>query len=93
MRRSLTVLVCALALTASVPTAQDDKTPKLTDVQRLTVVATVQRAELAQQRLENAQLRAQAAARDVDVLLKSLQVQGYTLDLETMAYVPKAPAK
>ena len=55
-------------------------------------------------RIENAQLKAQAAQRDFDqarsdlaALVQSLQREGFTLDLQTLTYTkkpePKAPEK
>lgn len=56
--------------------------PKLTDEQK----ATIQSALL---RLDNARLRAELAARDVSELLRSLQVPGYDLNMQTLEYQAK----
>jgi hypothetical protein len=80
-------LALALVVAQAAPAAKPPPGPTLSDVQRLTILTTMQRAEIAQ-------LRAQAAQRDLEALLKSLELQGYTLDLQTLTYTPvKAPAK
>ena len=76
----------ALALAVFVGQAATPPTPApLSDVQKLTILTTVQRLEIAQ-------LRAQAAQRELEGLLKSLQLPGYTLDLNTLTYVPQRPS-
>ena len=67
--------------------------PQLSDVQKLTI------RNLALT-LDNAQLRAQQAQRDFDAareaigkLVQSLQVDGYTLDLQRLEYVKKVEPK
>ncbi len=74
-----------IALCACTAGAQPNPTtpPTLTDVQKLTLLTTVQRFEIAQ-------LRAQAAQRELQTLLKSLEIQGFTFDLQTMSYSPAA---
>jgi hypothetical protein len=64
------------------PAPAKPATPQLSEVQRLTVIATVQRVEIAK-------LRAEAAQREWEALLKSLDVPGYSLDVQTLTYVKK----
>jgi hypothetical protein len=69
--------------------AQAPAQPTLSEVQRLTVLTAVQRFEIAQ-------LRAQAAQKELEGLLKSLEKPGYTFELQTMTYlkaVPSPPSK
>jgi hypothetical protein len=59
------------------------KAPALTAEQKAALGA-------AMLRLENAQLRAQIAARDAADLVRALQQPGYDLNLQTLEYQPKA---
>lgn len=68
------------------------KPPSITEVQRLQLVTVALR-------LENAQLKAQAAQRDFDqalqertALVASLQVQGFVFDPGTLTYRPAESA-
>lgn len=81
-------LVVALLVIVS-QTAPRGATPVVTELQRLQVETLTQKIELAQ-------LRAQAAQRDFDdarlkltALLKTLEVEGYDLDVATLTYRPK----
>ena len=75
------------------PEAEKLTTPELSDVQKL----TIQNLALS---LDNAQLRAQQAQWNFDVareaigkLVHSLQVDGWTLDLQRLEYVKKVEPK
>lgn len=67
--------------------------PTLTEVQKLQI-------QVLSQRLEIAQLRAQAAQRDFDAarleitkLLQTLEVEGYTFDIATLSYTKNPEVK
>jgi hypothetical protein len=81
MTKNAIAMFLLAALLGGVCFAQDAAAPTLSDVQKLRLLTTVQRVEIAQ-------LRAQAAQRELADLLKSFQVQGYTLDLDTLTYAP-----
>jgi hypothetical protein len=89
----LMVTVVALTITtlAQSPSVPPPEVPALTEVSRLQLQNLAQRIELAQ-------LRAQAAQRDFDTardelgkLVVSLKVDGYTLDLQTLTYTKTPP--
>lgn len=82
------VTLALFAGLVAVGQAQDATAPTLSEVQKLTLLTAVQRVEIAQ-------LRAQAAERELQALLKSLERTGYTFNLQTMTYTKVAtqPAK
>lgn len=82
MKRLILLAVAIAGLACTAPAAARDTAPVLTDVQRLTIVTTAQKATIAQ-------LQAQAAQRDLQALLKSLEVKGFVLDLGTLTYSPE----
>lgn len=81
--------------------AQEKDSPALTDVQKLQIQNVAQRMEIAQLRAQQAQRDFESARAEAEKLIASLQVQGYTLDLQTMTYqavpkpaeLPKEPKK
>jgi hypothetical protein len=90
----LTLMLCvAGGLLAGHTVAQHDEAPPtLTELQKL-------KLQNLTQRLEIAQLRAQAVQRDFDTargeltqLLQSFEVKGYTFNVETLTYT-KNPEK
>lgn len=90
-----------LALLAGPLLAQDKpapppKPPALTEVQKLTLQTLLQRIEIAQLRAQAAQRDFEQARDEAQKLLSVLQVPGYTLDLQTGVYTvtpPKAGEK
>jgi hypothetical protein len=79
--------------------AKVDAAPVLTEMQKLQVQNLALAIENSQLKAENAQLKTQLAHGDFDKartaigeLLKSLQKDGYDLDLQTMTYAKKAPS-
>lgn len=85
----VTLMACAsFAQTPTPPT-----TPTLTEVQRLQLQTVSQRIELAQLRAQAAQVEYDKARNDLQALLKSLQKDGYTLDLQTLTYTKNAEKK
>lgn len=69
--------------TQSTPT---QSTPTLTEVQRLQLQTIAQRIEIAQLKAQAAQREFDVARGDLTRLMDALKVAGYTLDLGTMNY-------
>jgi hypothetical protein len=67
--------------------------PKLSDTQRLQLQVVAQRIEIAQLKAQAAQVEFERARVDFGALVKSLQVDGYDLDLQRLEYVKKPPAE
>lgn len=76
----LSALIAALLLAGMAWTSAQTG-PILTDVQVLRIQNAILKVQLAQSELERAKESA-------NVLIQSLQVKGYTLDLERGVYVP-----
>lgn len=66
--------------------------PALTEVQRLQLQNLTQRLELAQLRAQAAQREFDDARVEITKLLTALKVDGYTLDLATLSYTKDPPA-
>jgi hypothetical protein len=87
---------CFGALTVRAITAQDTApkaAPSLTQEQKLTLQTIAQRIEIAQLKAQQAQSDFDRARQDLAASLKALQVEGYTLDLNTLSYTKKPDAK
>lgn len=82
MLRLAFVLGLSVSLMAQTPVSPTD-TPILTDLQRLQVQNALLRVQLAASELERTREAANA-------LIHSLQRDGFDLNLEQLAYVPKA---
>jgi hypothetical protein len=80
-----TAIVFAMLLLAGAVSAQD-KAPALTTEQK-------QAIQIKAQEMTIAQLQFDKARGELAALVQSLQKDGYDLDLQTMTYVKKAPAK
>ena len=70
------------SLTAQIPAEQKNESPTLTNEQKLTIQNLLQQLQIAEQSKNLATLQLQQ-------LIPTLQVDGYTLDLNTLAYVKK----
>ncbi len=84
------VAIVALALTAAAAQEKpiaEPKAPALTTEQKQAVTILAQRIEIAQLKAQQAQAEFDRAREEIATLLRSLQVQGYTLDLQKMEYV------
>lgn len=81
-----------LAQQPAPPPPQASAPPSLTEVQKLQIQNLAQRIELAQLRARIAESEFNAARQELQAKIATLQVDGYRLDLETMAYVPNPPA-
>ncbi|HVU11008.1 MAG TPA: hypothetical protein VHD90_07005 [Phototrophicaceae bacterium] len=66
------------------------KVPELTEVNKLKLQNALQRMELAQLRAQAAQSEFDAARTEASVLVQGVTVDGFDLDLRTLTYVPKA---
>ena len=78
----------ALLVVASVSVAQE-KAPTLTAEQKLQLQVISQKLEIAQLKAQAAQRDFDAARADLQALLKALDKEGYTLDLQLLTYVKK----
>lgn len=86
------LLVFAIGMmTQQGPPPGDPKAPVLTEVQKLQLQNLTQRLEIAQLRMQAAQADFQAARTEIETLVKSLQVEGYNLDLQSLTYTKKPP--
>lgn len=84
-----TVLVLVLAAGATAQTPA----PALTDTQKLQLQTVAQRIEIAQLKARIAEQEFTAARGELARMVESLQVEGYTLDLQTLTYAKKLDAK
>lgn len=96
----LTTGAFAYAQTKDAGPTVNTPSPTLTVEQKQAVQILVQRIELAQLRAQAAQAEFERARAEVSALLTSLQKDGYDLDLQTLTYVkkpaptaPKGPPK
>jgi hypothetical protein len=69
------------------------KAPALTDVQKLGIVNLAKDIQIAQLQAQAAQAAFDKAQAELQKLIASLQVPGYTLDLNTMTYTTKPAEK
>ena len=60
--------------------------PTLTEVQKLQLQNTIQKMQLAQAAIQLAQVEFERSRDSAQTLLKTLQVPGYELNIETMTY-------
>jgi len=65
--------------------------PTMTEIQKLTFLNLAKDIELAQLKAQAAQAAFTRAQAEIQQLIASLQVEGYTLDLQTLAYTKKSP--
>ncbi len=89
---ALMVLFTGSASVRSLRAAADDKVaqaPTLTVEQKQAIQILAQRIELAQLRAQAAQTEFDKARGELAAVLKSLQKDGFDLDLQSMAYVKK----
>lgn len=92
------VLAFAVTVLAQAPvkpapvTATAKADPTLSEVDKLRVQNVLLRIELAQRTMQQAQQDFEKARADAQALIQGLQVPGFDLDLQALAYKPKAPA-
>ena len=97
MRLTLALVAVLLLVTAGTaqtpaPSTPAAKPPELSEVQRLKIQTLAQRIELAQLRYQMAQKDFDAAREELQTMVKGLQVDGYTLDLQNFIYTKNPPA-
>ena len=85
MRRALAV---CLVLAACVGLVQAAESPTLTEVDRLRMTNALLVTELAKLRSEQARRDYEQAVEDARALVRTLQRDGFTLDLQTLTYRP-----
>ena len=84
----LTLLALVLAAALQSPPAAP---PELKEIERLKLQTLAQRIELAQLRAQAAQREFDVAREELSKLVLSLKIDGYTLDLQSLMYVKDAP--
>jgi len=106
LRRALLVFVVLMATsvvaqeaqvppfiqTGTVP-ADQLKPPTLSETNTLKLRASIQQVEIAQLKMQLVQQEFTRAREAAQTLIQSLQVEGYTLDLDRMVYVPTPKEK
>jgi hypothetical protein len=90
MRRALAV---CLVLAACVGLVQAAEAPTLTEVDRLRMTNALLVTELAKLRSEQARRDYEQAVEDARALVRTLQRDGFTLDLQTLTYRPVEAGK
>ena len=90
MRRVLTVLLVCVACAAFVKAAD---APTLTELERLRMTNALLVTELAKLRSEQARREYEQAVEDARALVRTLQRDGFTLDLQTLTYRPVEAGK
>ena len=89
----MTRYILALILSMTFLAGASADAPELTEVQKLKIQNLTQRIEIAQLRAQAAQREFEAARNEITQLIQTLQVEGYTLSLETLSYTknPEPP--
>jgi hypothetical protein len=85
------ILLLLLTLLAQAPASLP--IPTLTTEQKLQIQNVAQKMQIAQLQSQAAQRDFDAARVELQTLLKSLEKDGYTLDLQTLTYTKKEPSK
>lgn len=85
--RSL-VLAVTLCLLLASPLVGQTQAPTLTELERLKVTNALLVTELAKLRSEQARRDYEQAVEDARALVRTLQRDGFTLDLQTLTYRP-----
>lgn len=87
--RYLLAVILVWVLFAATLWAMPSDAPALTAEQKLQFQVVAQRLEIAQLKAQAAQRDFDAARADLQTLIKTLEKDGYTLDLATLTYVEK----
>lgn len=90
--RSL-VLAVTLCLLLASPLVGQTQAPTLTELERLKVTNALLVTELAKLRSEQARRDYEQAVEDARALVRTLQLDGFTLDLQTLTYRPVEAGK
>ncbi len=82
------VLAVTLCLLLASPLVGQTQAPTLTEVDRLRMTNALLVTELAKLRSEQARREYEQAVEDARALVRTLQRDGFTLDLQTLTYRP-----
>ena len=82
------VLAVTLCLLVASPLVGQTQAPTLTEVDRLRMTNALLVTELAKLRSEQARREYEQAVEDARALVRTLQRDGFTLDLQTLTYRP-----
>ena len=82
------ILVLTLCLLVASPLVGQTQAPTLTELERLKVTNALLVTELAKLRSEQARRDYEQAVEDARALVRTLQRDGFTLDLQTLTYRP-----
>lgn len=80
------ILVLTLCLLVASPLVGQTQAPTLTELDKLRMTNALLVTELAKLRSEQARREYEQAVDDARNILRTLQREGYTLDLQTMTY-------
>ena len=87
------VLAVTLCLLVASPLVGQTQAPTLTEVDRLRMTNALLVTELAKLRSEQARRDYEQAVEDARALVRTLQRDGFTLDLQTLTYRPVEAGK
>jgi hypothetical protein len=82
------VLAVTLCLLLASPLVGQTQAPTLTELERLRMTNALLVTELAKLRSEQARREYEQAVEDARALVRTLQRDGFTLDLQTLTYRP-----
>lgn len=86
MTNGMKRLVFGVLLVLPLAIGAQDSSPLLSETERLKIQVNVQRLEIAQLKAQAAQAEFDKAREDFNRLVLTLQKDGYTLDLEKLVY-------
>ena len=87
------ILVLTLCLLVASPLVGQTQAPTLTELERLRMTNALLVTELAKLRSEQARREYEQAVEDARALVRTLQRDGFTLDLQTLTYRPVEAGK
>lgn len=87
------VLAVTLCLLVASPLVGQTQAPTLTELERLRMTNALLVTELAKLRSEQARREYEQAVEDARALVRTLQRDGFTLDLQTLTYRPVEAGK
>jgi len=87
------VLAVTLCLLLASPLVGQTQAPTLTELERLRMTNALLVTELAKLRSEQARRHYEQAVEDARALVRTLQRDGFTLDLQTLTYRPVEAGK
>lgn len=90
---ALAFVVLGGAIVAQAPPQPPSDQPVLSEVNRLKLQVISQKIELAQLKAQAAQREFDDARTELSSVLKSLEVPGWTFDIQTLSYKRRDPPK